>query len=71
MHRRVDRSGIPHAFHDAQTNNRWLIFYCRDVAGESDFCGCTSALMNHALEVASLRKIPVWNMAEAALCAGV
>ncbi len=70
MHRRADRSGIRHALHDAQTNNRWLIFYCRDVAGESGLCGRTPALMNHALEVASRRKIPVWNTAEAALCAG-
>jgi peptidoglycan/xylan/chitin deacetylase (PgdA/CDA1 family) len=69
--RRTDRDRIERAFDEAQTNNGWLIFYTHDVADEPSPYGCSPALMNHALEVASRRQIPVLNMAEALRCAGV
>jgi peptidoglycan/xylan/chitin deacetylase (PgdA/CDA1 family) len=66
----IDRGEIERAFDKAQTNNGWLIFYTHDVADKPSPYGCTPALMNHALEAASRRRIPVLNMAEALLCAG-
>ena len=68
--RRIDRDGIERAFDQAQTNNGWLIFYTHDVAEAPSPYGCSPALMKHALEAASRRKIPVLNMAEALQCAG-
>ena len=68
--RRMDRDGIERAFDEAQTNNGWLIFYSHDVADAPSPYGSSPALMNHALEAASRRQIPVLNMAEALLCAG-
>jgi peptidoglycan/xylan/chitin deacetylase (PgdA/CDA1 family) len=67
---RIDRDGIERAFDDAQNNNGWLIFYSHDVADRPSPYGCSPALMNHALEAASRRQIPVLNMAEALRCAG-
>jgi peptidoglycan/xylan/chitin deacetylase (PgdA/CDA1 family) len=67
---RIDRDGIERAFDDAQNNNGWLIFYSHDVADRPSPYGCSPALMNHALEAASRRQIPVLNMAEALQCAG-
>ena len=68
--RRIDRDGIERAFDQAETTNGWLIFYTHDVADEPSPYGCSPALLTYALEVASRRKIPVRNMAEALLCAG-
>jgi peptidoglycan/xylan/chitin deacetylase (PgdA/CDA1 family) len=68
--RHIDRDGIERAFDEAQTNNGWLIFYSHDVTEEPSPYGCSPGLMNHALETASRRKIPVLNVAEALLCAG-
>ena len=68
--RRIDRDAIERAFDEAQTTNGWLIFYSHDVADRPSLYGCSPALMNHALEAAGRRKIPVLNMAEALLCAG-
>ena len=68
--RRIDRDGIERAFDDAQNTNGWLIFYSHDVADRPSPYGCSPALMNHALEAASRRQIPVLNMAEALRCAG-
>jgi peptidoglycan/xylan/chitin deacetylase (PgdA/CDA1 family) len=68
---RIDRDGIERAFDDAQINNGWLIFYTHDVADRPSPYGCSPALMNHALEAASRRQIPVLNMAEALQCAGI
>jgi peptidoglycan/xylan/chitin deacetylase (PgdA/CDA1 family) len=68
--RRIDRDGIERAFDKAQTTNGWLIFYGHDVADRPSPYGCSPALMNHALEAAAKRKIPVLNMAEALQCAG-
>jgi peptidoglycan/xylan/chitin deacetylase (PgdA/CDA1 family) len=69
--RRIDHDGIERAFDQAQNTNGWLIFYSHDVADRPSPYGCSPALMNHALEAASRRKIPVLNMAEALRCAGV
>jgi peptidoglycan/xylan/chitin deacetylase (PgdA/CDA1 family) len=69
--RRIDRDGIERAFDQAQNDNGWLIFYSHDVADRPSPYGCSPALMNHALEAASRRNIPVLNMAEALRCAGV
>ena len=68
---RIDRGGIERAFDQAQNDNGWLIFYGHDVADRPSPYGCSPALMNHAIEAASRRKIPVLNMAEALRCAGV
>jgi peptidoglycan/xylan/chitin deacetylase (PgdA/CDA1 family) len=68
--RRIDRDGIERAFDQAQDTNGWLIFYTHDVADEPSPYGCSPALLNHALEAASHRKIGVFNMAEALQCAG-
>jgi len=67
--RQMDREGIERAFDDAQTNNGWLIFYGHDVAERPSPWGCSPALVSHALEVASRRKIPALTMAEALRCA--
>jgi peptidoglycan/xylan/chitin deacetylase (PgdA/CDA1 family) len=67
---RIDRDAIERAFEHAQINNGWLIFYTHDVADAPSPYGCSPALLTYALEVASRRKIPVRNMAEALLCAG-
>jgi peptidoglycan/xylan/chitin deacetylase (PgdA/CDA1 family) len=69
--RLAGRDEIERAFDEAQTYNGWLIFYTHDVADRPSVYGCSPDLMNHALEAASKRKIPVLNMAEALLCAGV
>jgi peptidoglycan/xylan/chitin deacetylase (PgdA/CDA1 family) len=66
----IDREGIERAFDEAQTTNGWLIFYSHDVVERPSRYGCSPALMNHALEAASRRKIPVLTMADALLCAG-
>jgi peptidoglycan/xylan/chitin deacetylase (PgdA/CDA1 family) len=66
----IDRDGIERAFDQAQTNNGWLIFYSHDVAEEPSPYGCSPGLINHALEAAARRKIPVLKMAEALQCAG-
>jgi len=68
--RRIDRDGIEHAFDKAQKTTGWLIFYGHDVADKPSPYGCSPALMNHALEAAARRNIPVLNIAEALLCAG-
>ena len=67
--RRIDRDGVERAFDEAQTNNGWLIFYSHDVADRPSPYGCSPALLDHALEAASRRKIRGLNMAEALLCA--
>ena len=67
--RQIDRDGIERAFDEAQTNNGWLIFYGHDVAKRPSPYGCSPALLNHALETASRRKIPALTMAEAMRCA--
>jgi peptidoglycan/xylan/chitin deacetylase (PgdA/CDA1 family) len=67
---RIDRGRIERAFDEALNTNGWLIFYSHDVAGRPSPYGCSPALMNHALEAASHRKIPVLNMAEASRCIG-
>ena len=69
--RHIGRDEIERAFDQAQTYNGWLIFYTHDVADRPSPYGCSPDLMSHALEAASQRKIPVLNMAEALLCAGV
>ena len=69
--RRIGRDEIERAFDEAETYNGWLIFYTHDVAEQPSLYGCSPDLMTHALEAASRRKIPVLNMAEALLCAGI
>ena len=67
----INRDGIERAFDEAQINNGWLIFYTHDVTDRPSPYGCSPALVNHALEAASRRQIPVLNTAEALRCAGV
>src|ERR1700678_3334673 len=65
----IDRDAIERALDETQINNGWLIFYGHDVAESPSPYGCSPALLNHALEAASRRKIRGLNMAEALLCA--
>jgi peptidoglycan/xylan/chitin deacetylase (PgdA/CDA1 family) len=65
----IDRDAIERALDETQINNGWLIFYGHDVAELPSPYGCSPALLNHALEAASRRKIRGLNMAEALLCA--
>jgi len=67
--RDIDGDGIERAFDEAQTTNGWLIFYSHDVVERPSRYGCSPALLNHALEAASRRQIPVLTVAEALLCA--
>jgi hypothetical protein len=67
---RIGRTGAARAFDAAQADNGWLISCSRGDAESPGPYGCSPALMHHALEAASRRQIPVWNMAEALLCAG-
>ena len=67
--RNIDRDAIERALDETQINNGWLIFYSHDVAETPSPYGCSPALLNHALEAASRRKIRGLNMAEALLCA--
>lgn len=67
----IDRDEIERAYDQAQIHNGWLIFYTHDVANRPSAYGCSPDLMSHALEAAAKRNIPVLNMAEALLCAGV
>ncbi len=67
--REIDRDGIERAFDEAETTNGWLIFYGHDVTEQPSPYGCSPALLNHALEAAARRKIPVLTMAEAMRCA--
>jgi peptidoglycan/xylan/chitin deacetylase (PgdA/CDA1 family) len=67
--RQIDRVGIERAFDAAQSTNGWLIFYGHDVTDRPSPWGCSPALLDHALEAAARRKIPVLTMAEALRCA--
>ena len=67
--RHIDRDAIERALDETLVNNGWLIFYSHDVAETPSPYGCSPALLNHALEAASRRKIRGLNMAEALLCA--
>jgi peptidoglycan/xylan/chitin deacetylase (PgdA/CDA1 family) len=67
--REMDRFGIDRAFDEVQSTNGWLIFYGHDVAERPSPYGCTPALLQHALDAASRRKITVLTMAEALRCA--
>ncbi len=67
--RHLDRDAIERALDQTQINNGWLIFYSHDVVAAPSPYGCSPALLNHALEAASRRKIRSLSMAEALLCA--
>jgi hypothetical protein len=66
---RVARFRAMRAFDEAQTDNEWLIPYCREVAGEPAPRGSAPAFLNHALEAASRRQSPYFNGPEALPCA--
>ena len=69
IERQMTCEGIERAFDEAETSNGWLIFYGHDVADAPSPYGCSPGLLNHALEVASRRKIRALTMAEAFRCA--
>jgi peptidoglycan/xylan/chitin deacetylase (PgdA/CDA1 family) len=69
IERQMDCDGIDRAFDEAQATNGWLIFYGHDVADRPSPYGCSPALLTHALEAATARKIPALTMAEAMRCA--
>lgn len=65
----IERDEIERAFDQAQSSSGWLIFYGHDVADQPSPYGCSPALLDHALEAASRRKIPACTVAEALRCA--
>lgn len=65
----IDRDGIERMFDEAASTNGWLIFYGHDVTERPSLYGCTPALLRHALQAASRRKMPILTMAEALRCA--
>ena len=67
----IDRDGIDRAFDQAVASNGWLIFYSHDVVATPSPFGCSPALLRHALEAASRRKVPVLSVAAALRRAGV
>jgi peptidoglycan/xylan/chitin deacetylase (PgdA/CDA1 family) len=66
----IDRDGVDRAFDEAVARNGWLIFYSHDVKAAPSPYGCSPALLRHALEAASRRKIPILSVAEALRQAG-
>jgi peptidoglycan/xylan/chitin deacetylase (PgdA/CDA1 family) len=66
----IDPDGIDRALDEAMVNNGWLIFYSHDVATVPSPYGCSPALLRHALDTASRRKIPILNIAQALRLAG-
>ena len=69
INRQIDRVGVERVFDAAESTNGWLIFFGHDVTDKPSPWGCSPDLLNHALEVAARRKIPVLTMAEALRCA--
>jgi peptidoglycan/xylan/chitin deacetylase (PgdA/CDA1 family) len=67
----IDRDAIDRAFDEAVAKNGWLIFYTHDVKTAPSSYGCSPALLRHALDAASHRKMPVLSVAEALRRAGV
>jgi peptidoglycan/xylan/chitin deacetylase (PgdA/CDA1 family) len=65
----TNRDAIERALDETLISNGWLIFYGHDVVEAPSPYGCSPALLTHALEAASRRKIRGLNMAEALLCA--
>jgi peptidoglycan/xylan/chitin deacetylase (PgdA/CDA1 family) len=61
----ADRNAVDQAFDEAVTSNGWLIFYSHDVATKPSPFGCSPALLRHALEAASRRKVPILSITEA------
>ena len=61
----ADRDGVDRAFDEAVASNGWLIFYSHDVATTPSPFGCSPALLRHALEAASRRKVPILSITEA------
>jgi peptidoglycan/xylan/chitin deacetylase (PgdA/CDA1 family) len=66
----IDREGIDRTFDEAVAKNGWLIFYGHDVEIAPSPFGCSPALLRHALEAASRRRVPVLSVAEALRRAG-
>jgi hypothetical protein len=67
----ANREGVDRALDEAIAGNGWLIFYSHDVATKPSPFGCSPALLRHALEAASRRKVPILSVAEALRRAGV
>jgi peptidoglycan/xylan/chitin deacetylase (PgdA/CDA1 family) len=61
----IDRDGIDRVFDKAIETGGWLIFYTHDVAASPSSYGCTPDLLRHALDAASLRRMPIVSVAEA------
>jgi peptidoglycan/xylan/chitin deacetylase (PgdA/CDA1 family) len=66
----IDRDGIDRAFDEAVLKNGWLIFYTHDVKTAPSPYGCSPALLRHALDAASRRKVPILSVADALRRAG-
>jgi peptidoglycan/xylan/chitin deacetylase (PgdA/CDA1 family) len=67
----IDCDGVDRAFDDLQAAGGWLIFYSHDVAESPSPYGCTTDLLQHALQAASGRKLPIVTVAAALDRAGV
>jgi peptidoglycan/xylan/chitin deacetylase (PgdA/CDA1 family) len=61
----IDRDGVDRAFDDLMASGGWLIFYSHDVAESPSPYGCTADLLQHALQAASRRKLPIVTVAAA------
>ena len=70
IERYIDCEGIDRAFDEAVAKNGWLIFYSHDVEATPSPFGCSPALLRHALEAASRRKVPILSVAHALRRAG-
>lgn len=70
INRHIDEDGVDRAFDELVDANGWLIFYGHDVATEPSPYGCTPSLLQHALNVAARRNVPVMTVAEALRAAG-
>jgi hypothetical protein len=66
----IDRDGVDRAFDDLMASGGWLIFYSHDVVENPSPYGCTPDLLQHALQVASQRRLPIVTVAEALDSAG-
>ena len=61
----IDRDGVDRAFDELAAHNGWLVFYGHDVAATPSPYGCTPQLLQHALQAATQRKLPIVTVAEA------
>jgi len=62
--RQIDAAAIDRLLDETLAIGGWLIFYTHDVADAPSIYGCSRRLLDHALEAASRRRVPIRNVAE-------